>query len=102
MERAAIVAESYEPGAKVVDVARRHGVYPTRLSSWRSAARARVAEAKPEMTFAEVTIASNVMTQTPAPHDGIEVVVGAIVIRLPKNATPRRITDIAQRLARQT
>ena len=87
---------------RVADVARHHGVYPSQLSSWRSAARAKVAEAKPEMSFAEVAIVPNVMLQTPTVHDGIEVVVGAIVIRLPKNATPRRIADIAQRLARQT
>lgn len=43
----------------------------------------------------------------PAPFDGVEVVVGAVVIRLPKRTTPRsttakRITDVAHRFAHGT
>ena len=33
------------------------------------------------------------------PFDGIEVVCGAVVIRLPKRTTPKRIADIARHLA---
>jgi hypothetical protein len=36
----------------------------------------------------------------PVPFDGIEVVCGAVVIRLPKSTTPKRIADIAHGLAR--
>ena len=38
-ERAAIVAETYEPGATVAGVAHRYGMSATRLSKWRSAAK---------------------------------------------------------------
>ena len=38
-ERAAIVAETYEPGATVAGVAHRHGMSAIRLSTWRSAAK---------------------------------------------------------------
>lgn len=38
-ERAAIVAETYEPGATVAGVAHRYGMSATRLSTWRSAAK---------------------------------------------------------------
>ena len=38
-ERAAIVAETYEPGATVAGVAHKHGMSATRLSTWRSAAK---------------------------------------------------------------
>ena len=38
-ERAAIVAQTYEPGATVAGVAHKHGMSATRLSTWRSAAK---------------------------------------------------------------
>ena len=38
-ERAAIVAESYEPGVTVAGVARRHGIVASQLSTWRTAAK---------------------------------------------------------------
>jgi transposase len=37
--KARIVAESFEAGARVVDVARRHGVAPQQVTTWRRAAR---------------------------------------------------------------
>ena len=37
--KARIVAESFQPGARVVDVARRHGLIPHQLSDWRRHAR---------------------------------------------------------------
>jgi transposase len=33
--KARIVVESFEPGARVVDVARRHGVAPQQVTAWR-------------------------------------------------------------------
>ena len=40
-DRALIVAETYEPGATVAGVARRHGIVASQLSSWRTAAKRR-------------------------------------------------------------
>lgn len=37
--KARIVAESFHPGARVVDVARRHDIIPHQLSDWRRSAR---------------------------------------------------------------
>lgn len=37
--KARIVAESFQPGSRVVDVARRHGLIPHQLSDWRRHAR---------------------------------------------------------------
>lgn len=37
--KARIVMESYAPGAKVCDVARRHGMAPQHLSTWRGLAK---------------------------------------------------------------
>lgn len=39
MYKGRIVAESFQPGIRVVDVARRHGVIANQLSSWRRQAR---------------------------------------------------------------
>ncbi len=43
-EKAAIIAESYETGARASQVARRHGLTPQQLFAWRRAAQRQVAE----------------------------------------------------------
>ncbi|MCP5088604.1 MAG: transposase [Rhodobacteraceae bacterium] len=98
-ERARIVAESYEPGKTVAGVARRHGIVPSQLSSWRSAARAKATETDRGLQFAAVSIVPEPLAAVAALGDSIEVVVGAVVIRLPRSTTSRRIADIAQRLS---
>jgi len=94
-ERAAIVAETYEPGATVAEVARRHGMSPTRLSTWRTAAKGNAS--KPTVAFADVVVG---VTPGPAVHDGIEIIAGAVTIRLPKSTPSKRVVDIARHLAR--
>jgi transposase len=93
-ERAAIVAESYEPCATVAMVAQRHGIVASQLSTWRTAAKRRSGQDS-SPAFADLSVMAALTTG----FDGIEVVVGSVVIRLPKNTTPKRISDIAQRLA---
>ena len=100
-ERAAIVAESYEAGATVAGVARRHGIVPSQLSTWRSAARAGKSGSIRRPQFAEVSIVPDRAMSPATPHDGVEISVGSVVIRLPKSTPTPRIVDIAQRLARQ-
>lgn len=95
-ERAAIVAETYEPGATVAGVARRHGMSATRLSTWRTTAKRKAA--LPGPGFAEVLIEPQ---SGLAPHDGVEIIAGAVSIRLPRSTTPRRIADVARHLRRQ-
>jgi transposase len=98
-ERAAIVAESYEVGATVARVAQRHGIAPSQLSGWRSAARKRRPGGGTQ--FAEVAIVPDVAHVTTSTYDGIEIITGSVVIRLPESTTPKRIADIAHRLARR-
>ena len=100
-ERAVIVAESFKRGATVSGVARRHGIVPSQLSSWRSAARAKVSDADDSVQFAEVAVSPSDFGAESAPHDGVEIAVGSVVIRLPKDTAARRILDIARRLASQ-
>ena len=98
-ERAAIVAESYKPGATVAGVARRHGIVASQLSGWRSAARAKASGGHGGVQFAEVAVSSGSLRASRVAHDGVEIAVGSIVIRLPKSTASARIVDIAQRLA---
>lgn len=54
-EKAAIVAETYEDGARTSDVARRHGLTPQQLFGWRRAAQRRDDEIEGPM-FAPVVL----------------------------------------------
>jgi transposase len=94
-ERAAIVAESYEPGATVAGVARKHGIVSSQLSTWRTAAK-RKTEADNGPAFADLSVVADALS---APFDGVEIVYGFVSVRLSKNTTPKRIADIAHRLA---
>ena len=49
-----IVAESHEPGARVTEVAARHGLYPSLLFSWRRQVREGALTAPPPATFVPV------------------------------------------------
>lgn len=95
-ERAAIVAESYEPGATVAVVAQRHGIVASQFSTWRTAAK-RKTDPDDWPAFADLSVMADALS---APFDGCEVVCGAVSVRLPKNTTPKRIADIARHLAR--
>jgi transposase len=53
-EKLRIVAESNEPGARVTEVAARHGVYPGLLFTWRRQVRDGVLAAAPPATFVPV------------------------------------------------
>jgi transposase len=56
-EKAAIVAESYAPGRTVCGVARRHGLTPAQLFTWRRLARrARLPVKEPPVRFAGMVI----------------------------------------------
>jgi len=94
-DRAAIVAESYVPGATVAMVAQQHGVVASQLSTWRTAAKRKSGQDS-SPAFADLSVMADALS---APFDGIEVIVGPVSVRLPKSATSTRITDIARRLA---
>lgn len=95
-ERAAIVAETYEPGVTVTEVAHRHGIVASQLSTWRTAAK-RKSSHDSGPAFADLSVMTDAL---PTAFDGIEVVVGPVSVRLPKNMTAKRVADIAQCLVR--
>jgi transposase len=103
-----IVRESLEPGALVKDVARRHGIAPQQLTTWRRAAReGRLA--LPEDPVAEdgFGFAALVLAEEPAPPapvedpasaPAVEIVAGGVVIRLDGGTPAVRIAEIAAAL----
>lgn len=64
-DKLAIVAESYDPGASVCNVARRHGLTPQQLFTWRREARQRL-EAEAAPVFVPAVIVPEAATE-PAP-----------------------------------
>ncbi|EPX9596798.1 IS66-like element accessory protein TnpA [Pseudomonas aeruginosa] len=83
--KARIVAESLEPGARVVDVARRHGVVANQLSDWRRQVRDGILA----LPFAAAT--------TPSSHDGAEpaFVPLAIAAEPPEPGNPLSLPKLA-------
>ena len=96
-----IVAETLMPGARVVDVARRHGMAAQHLSTWRRLAReGRMALPGDGLEdgpmFAVLEIAPE---KAPKLSDGFGTIdFGEASIRLPGDTTARRIADIAHAL----
>ena len=100
--KAQIVAESFAPGARVVDVARRHGVAPQQVTAWRRDARngrlvLPVDEAAP---FAALVV-EEPLAAVPAPSlppAMIEIEAGGVVVRLAADAPAVRVAEIAAAL----
>lgn len=99
--KARIVLESFEPGARVADVVRRHGLRPQHLSGWRRLARtgrlpmpgSGADEGAPAFARLEV-----------APEPGhserrIEIHAGNVSVHLPEDTGASRIAAIAAALA---
>lgn len=83
--KARIVAESLEPGARVADVARRHGVVANQLSDWRRQVRDGILA----LPFAAAT--------TPSSHDGAQpaFVPLAIAAKPPEPGNPLSLPKLA-------
>lgn len=101
-EKARIVLESFAPGARVNDVARRHGLTPQHLSTWRGLARAgklvlpEVPGAGPG--FAVLQIEDN--QPVPVSERSIEIEAGGVLLRLPQDTPAVRIAEIAAALGK--
>lgn len=88
-QKALIVAETYEPGETVSAVARRHGLTPQQLFTWRREAQ-RVRAGESPVAFAPVVLErsrSRVAVPIAPSHSGsssaIEIVIGAATVRVP-------------------
>jgi transposase len=97
--KARIVAESFEAGARVVDVARRHGVSPQQVTTWRRLARrgALALAAEDEAGFAAVLMADPPPARKSAPPP-LEIEADGVVVRLAGDAPASRVAEIAAAL----
>jgi transposase len=96
-----IVAESFEPGARVGDVARRHGMAAQHLSTWRRLAReGKIVVPVDEPMFARLEIApQDEVVPEPSAGGFVEIDTGGITIRLPGGCTADRIADVVSALS---
>ena len=103
-EKAAIVAESYAPGRTVCGVARRHGLTPAQLFTWRRLARRSRRPKAPALFVPAVVEPSPGPPLPPASQSrrarrpglgmGIEVEMDGIVVRIGSGASPQAIAAV--------
>jgi transposase len=97
--KARIVAETLVPGAKVADVAARHDISAQHLTMWRRLAReGRLVVADDGAADFAPLVISSPSSNTTAPPRWIEIVAGAVTIRVPEDFSPTRVAEIAARL----
>jgi len=96
-----IVAESFEAGVRVVDVARRHGIGAQHLSTWRRLAReGKIVVPVDEPMFARLEIAPpDEVALVSLPSDFVEIDAGGITIRLSGTTPAGRIADVVSALS---
>ncbi|MFC5423761.1 transposase [Bosea eneae] len=111
-DKARIVAESYEPGATVSEVARRHAMSPQQLFGWRRLLRRAPETVSPRSApmFVPAVIEAAVAEPKPvrqsakrrrrtrrAPSrssDGIEFEIDGVVVRVGSGASPKAIAAV--------
>ena len=108
-ERARILAESFEPGANISAVARRHGVHGGLLHSWRKQAKMRAGEAAQADAplFIPVAIAKasgGGVGETPQPLSSrdrtIEIETRGALVRVPAGVDPETLAVVLAALRR--
>ena len=107
-EKAAIVAESDAPGRTVCGVARRHGLTPAQLFTWRRLARRSRRPKAPALFVPAVVEPSPGPPLPPASQSrrarrpglgmGIEVEMDGIVVRIGSGASPQAIAAVIRAL----
>ena len=106
-EKAAIIAESYDGGETVCGVARRHGLTPQQLFTWRRLARPTALSAPTMFVPAVVEPAAPeppMVVKTPrrmrrrSSADGIELEIAGVEVRIGADAKPRSIETVIRAL----
>ena len=98
-EKIRIIRESLAPGARVCDVARRNGLTPQHLSTWRSLAKkGKLSVPIPEDDFPAFAALEVVADKTPTALASIELEAAGVTLRLPDDMSASRIAEIATAL----
>ena len=114
--KAEIVAESYEPGVTVCAVARRHGLTPQQLFTWRRLARkpleaVPVVEAVPMFAPAVLDVPTQPEAKEPEParaprkkssSGAIELEIGGAIVRIASGADAATIAAVIQAVKAQS
>ena len=102
-DRSWIVAESLTLNAMVNAVARRHGLHPNQLSSWRREFRSAMVASEPRSAFVPITVTAAPEAIVAEPPSGpIEIVIGVATVRVPPltdEATLRRVLGAVRSVA---
>lgn len=102
-----IVWESFRPGARVCEVARRHGISPQQVTTWRRAARDGLLTLPEDpgeglgLGFVPVEVGEPADAPTGARVDmagAIEIIAGGVTVRLSSATGAQRIAEIAAAL----
>ncbi len=98
--KARIVLESHDPVARVADVARRHGVAPQQVTTWRRLARqGKLAlPVDDEASFAALVLDEPPAGPKPETDGRLEIEVDGVVVRLAADAPAARVAEIAAAL----
>jgi transposase len=113
--KAQIVAESYEPGVTACAVARRHGLAPQQLFTWRRLAR-KPLEAVPAVDVplfapAVLDVPTKAVTKEPEPacasrrklsSGAIELEIGGAIVRIASGADAATIAAVIQAVKAQS
>jgi len=102
-----IVWESFRPGARVCEVARRHGISPQQVTTWRRAAHEGLLALPEEpgevlgLGFVPVEVgepSGATAAATAEVAGSIEIIVGGMTVRLPAATGAQRIAEIVAAL----
>lgn len=109
-EKARIIAESYSGMGTVCDVARRYGLAPTQLFTWRRDAKL-PREGRSASTFARVVVDAPTLPVVAAPRveprpkkarrsreGGIELEIDGVVMRVSRGAEAKTVTAVIKAL----
>jgi transposase len=94
--KALIVAESFEPGAKVAEIAARHGINPKRLVTWRK--KARDAEAHSGIGGFAPVIVAKAKGRLGAAMTPIELIIGPAKLHIRAGADVMLVAALARAL----